>query len=172
MSSVRLIAILFVASLAAGQQNAPATSPDIPEPKLPVIDYDACPGKENPIADVKPIKDDRIYSSPDNGKLVARLSAGEKVTVLAGANVIRQPERAVMKYVSPDDTSGPPLKPGDTVLGYGWHVDGNMMFWAKGVWFRESIDAVAENSMCGFTSGFGRGGCAIDIIKDGAIEWW
>jgi hypothetical protein len=53
-------------------------------------------------------------------------------------------------------------KVADTVLGYGWHLNGNMVFWAKGVWFQESIEAVAEKSACGFGS-FGAGACTIDI---------
>ena len=171
MGIVRLIAILLVASAAAGQQKDSTTSSDIPEPKLPVFDYDACPGKRDPIPNVKLVTDDLMYSSPDKGKLVARLSVGDKVTVLAGANVVRQPDRAVIKYVSRDDPSWPPLKVGDIVLSYGWHVDGNMVFWAKGVWFQENIEAVAEKDECGFGS-FGPGGCSIDIVKDGVIEWW
>lgn len=166
-----MIAILLLASLAAGQNDSTASS-NIPEPKLPVIDYDACPGRSNPIPNVKLVKDDRIYSSPDNGKLIARLKTDEKVTVLGGANVIRQPDRAVIRYVSGDDTRWPPVKVGDPVLSYGWHVDGNMVFWAKGVRFEENIEAVAEKGACGFTSGFGLGGCTIDIVKDGVIEWW
>ena len=171
MGIVRLIAILLVASAAAGQQKDSTTSSDIAEPKLPVIDYDACP-KRDPIPNVKLVTDDLMYSSPDKGKLVARLSVGDKVTVLAGANVVRQPDRAVIKYVSRDDPSWPPLKVGDIVLSYGWHVDGNMVFWSKGVWFQEDIESVAEKGVCGFTSGFGPGGCTIDIVKDGVIEWW
>jgi len=169
---VRLIAVLFLASLAAGKQNDPATSSNTPDPKLPVIDYEGCPGKSNPIPNVKLVKDDLIYSSPDKGNLVARLTAGQRVTVLAGANVVRQPDRAVIKYVSHDDTHWPPVKAGDIVLSYGWHVDGNMVFWSKGVWFQEDIESVAEKGVCGFTSGFGPGGCTIDIVKDGVIEWW
>ena len=168
---IRLIAILLLASLAAGQQNESATSSSIPEPKLPVIDYDACPGRSNPIPNVKLVNDGLIYASPDKGKLVAKLNAGEEVTVLAGANVTRQPDRAVIKYVSPDDASQRPLKVGDIALGYGWHVDGNMLFWAKGVWFQEDIETVAEKGGCGFGS-FGPGGCTVDIVKDGVIEWW
>jgi len=172
MSIVRLIAILFVASLAAAQPNGSGASSNNSEPKLPVIDYDACPGKGEPIPNVKLVKSGLIYSSPGKGRLVARLTAGEKVTVLAGANVIRQPDRAVIKYVSPDDTSRPPLKVGEIVPSYGWNVDGNMVFWAKGAWFQEGREAVAEKGECGFTSGFGLGGCTIDIVKDGVIEWW
>jgi len=167
-----VIAILFAIACTAVAQNESGSPSNIPEPKLPVVDRDACPGQSDPIPNVKLVKDDVIYSSPGKGKLVARLSAGEKVMVLAGANVIRQPDRAVIKYVSRDVSSWPPLKVGDIVLGYGWHVDGNMVFWAKGVRFEENIEAVAEKGVCGFTSGFGPGGCTIDIIKDGAIEWW
>lgn len=172
MSILRLIAILLAASFVMAQRNDSPSSSYIPEPKLPVIDYDACPGKSDPILNVKLVKDDQIYSSPDKGKFIAKLSSGEKVTVLAGANVIRQPDRAVIRYVSPDNPSWPPLKSGDAILSYGWHVDGNVVFWAKGVRFEEFIDAVAEKGKCGFTSGFGPGGCTIDIVKDGAIEWW
>lgn len=166
------LAILFAFTCTAVAQNEGTPPSDIPEPSLPVIDRDGCPGKSGPIPNVKIVRDDVIYSSPDKGELVAKVSAGDKVTVLAGANVIRQPDSAVVKYVSRDDTSWPPLKVGDIVLGYGWHVDGNMVFWAKGVKFQENIEAVAEKGVCGFTSGFGPAGCTIDIVKDGVIEWW
>ena len=86
--------------------------------------------------------------------------------------MIRQPDQARIKSVSPDEASWPQLKIGDVVLGYGWHVDGNMVFWAKGAWFQEDIEAVSEKGQCGFTSGFGPGGCTIDIIQTGIIEWW
>lgn len=167
-----VLAILLVITCAAVAQNKGGSASTVPEPKLPVIDYEACPGKSEPISNVKLIKDDLIYSSPDKGNLVGKLSAGDELTVIAGANVIRQPDRAVVKYASPSDTSSPRLKAGDIVFGYGWHVDGNMVFWAKGVWFEDNIEAVAEKGECGFTSGFGPGGCDIDILKDGVIEWW
>lgn len=172
MSRVQLIAILLLVSPAMGQQNGPVISFSTREPKLPVIDHDACLGSTDPIPDVKIVKDDTIYSSPDNGKFIAKVRVGERVTVLSGANVIRQPDRAVIKYVSPDDAGLPPLKVGDTILGYGWHADGNMVFWAKGRWLSDDIETVAENGACGFTSGFGPSGCTIDIVKDGVIEWW
>lgn len=167
-----LFAILFAVTCTAVAQKESISTSKIPEPKLPVIDYDACPGKGDPISNVKLVRDDVIYSAPNDGKLVAKLTTGEKVTILAGATVIRQPDKAVLKYVSPDDTSLQPIKAGDTVFGYGWHVDGNMVFWAKGVRFEVYKDAVAEKGRCGFTSGFGAAGCTIDIVKDGIIEWW
>jgi hypothetical protein len=172
MALIRIIAIFFVASLAAGQEIDSASSSGTREPKLPVIDYGACPGKSEPIPDVKLVQDDLIYSLPGAGKVVAKLSAGDKVTVLAGANVIRQPDRAVVRYFPTGDKGvWPPVKVGETVLGYGWRVDGNMAFWAKGAWFEEDIESVAEGGMCGFKF-FGPGGCSIEIVKGGVIEWW
>ena len=87
MNMVRL-SILFVASLAAGQQNHSVTSPNTPEPTLPVIDYDSCPGRGEPISNVKLVKDELIYSSPDKGKLVAKLSAGAASRTTSGAAYI------------------------------------------------------------------------------------
>jgi hypothetical protein len=167
-----VLAILFAITCTAVAQNESSSTSKIPKPKLPVIDNDACPGKSDPIPNVKLVKDDVVYSSPVKGKLLARLRAGEKVTVLAGANVIHQPDRAVIKHACRDDSSWPPLNVGEIVLGYGWHVDGNMMFWAKGVWFNEDLEHIAGKVACGFTSGFGPEGCSIDIIKGGVIEWW
>jgi hypothetical protein len=71
MSRVGLITIVLMASLAAAQHNDSATSSNILEPTLPMIDYDACPGKSNPIPNVKLVKSGLVYSSPDKGKLVA-----------------------------------------------------------------------------------------------------
>ena len=166
-----VLATLFTITCTAIAQNKGTSPSDIPEPKLPVIDYDGCPGKSQPIPDVKIVKAGLIYSSPDNGKLIANLKVGEIVTVLAGANVVRKPDAAVIKYASPDDTSSP-LKAGDAALGYGWHVGGNFVFWARGVRFEVDFSAVAEKGNCGYTSGFGPGGCTIDIVQDGVIEWW
>jgi hypothetical protein len=77
-------------------------------------------------------------------------------------NIIREPDIAVIKYVGPDDPSS--FKVGDVAFGYGIEADANDVFWAKGVWFAEWDEAVAEKGHCGFISGFGQGGCTIDII--------
>jgi hypothetical protein len=175
MAAVRLTAILLVALLAAGQQTPSrdsAIASKISEPKLPVIDDDACPGKGKTVPNVKVDKNDRIYSSPDKGRLLGTLKAGEKVTVLSGANVIRQPGRALVRYVPPDDSSLPSLKLGDVLLVYGMHADGDVVFWSKGNWFKQYYEAVAEKGACGFTSGFGLGGCTVEIVQDGMSEWW
>jgi hypothetical protein len=173
MSALRFIAILMLTSLAGGQaaSNPKIGQSNTPKPELPVVDEYACPGKGKRVPNVKISQDDRIYPSwQGNEKSVGTLKAGEQVTVLAGVNVTREPDRAVIKYVSAD--SSPLLKAGDIALGYGLDADENIVFWSNGVWFGEWIEAVAEKGQCGFTSGFGLGGCEIDIVNDGISEWW
>ena len=160
--------------IASGQKQP--TNPKIgksntPEPTLPVVDDYACPGKGNTVPNVMISQRDRIYSSwQDDRKLIGTLKAGDKVTVLGGANIIREPDTAIIKYVGPDDS--PLLKVGDVAHGYGLDADENIVFWAKGVWFAGDIETVAEKGQCGFTSGFGQGGCTIDIVEDGVSDWW
>jgi hypothetical protein len=173
MAVIRLIAILLVTSLVSAQEPS---SPKIglsntPKPKLPVVNYEACPGKGRTVPNVKISQDDHIYRSwRRNGKSIGTLKAGEEVTVLGGVNVVREPDRAVIKYVDP--YNDPSIKVGDVALGYGIEAGGDVVFWSKGTWFAVWIEAVAEKGQCGFTSGFGQGGCEIDIIKDGVSEWW
>jgi hypothetical protein len=173
MSAIRFFAILMLSSLAVAQQpsNPLIGKSNTPKPELPVIDEYACPGKGNIVPNVKIDKDDRIFPSwNENEKSIGTLKAGEEVTVLGGANVIREPGTAIIKYVRPDDS--PLLKVGDVALVYGLDADENIVFWSKGVWFGSWIEEVAEKGQCGFASGFGLGGCTMDIMKDGATEWW
>jgi hypothetical protein len=115
MIAIRLCALLVLAALGTAQQ------PSAPEPKskkLPVIDYDACPGKGNPVPHVKIERDDQMYSSWQGKRIaVGPLKAGDEVTVLAGVNVIREPGRA--SITQPDAEHS--LKPGDVVPVYGFH---------------------------------------------------
>jgi hypothetical protein len=177
MAVIRVIAILLLTSLISAQEaSVPETvHSNTPEPKLPFINYNACPGKGKTVPNVKIEKKTRIYPTwQGNGTPIGTLKAGEEVAVLGGANVIREPDAAVIKYVSPHDGT-PSLKVGDIALGYGVEPDevgGHVVFSSKGTWFTEWIESVAEKGRCGFTSGFGPGGCTIDIVKDGVSEWW
>jgi hypothetical protein len=51
MIAIRLGAFFLMATLAAAQQTSVSKPPkaSVPEPKLPVIDYDACPGKDRTV---------------------------------------------------------------------------------------------------------------------------
>ncbi len=173
MRTIRLIAVLLLCSLLSAQE---ASEPEIgrsntPEPKPPVVDHNACPGKDKIVPKVSVEQDATLHSSWQNvEESIGVLKAGERVTVIGGANVIRQPDTAVIKYVGADLPSS--LKVGDAAFGYGVEADGNVVFWSHGRWFSEWIEAVAETGGCGFTAGFGQGGCTIDITKAGVSEWW
>jgi hypothetical protein len=165
--------LLFSASLdeTAGSKMSLAGA-DVRVPKLPVIDYSTCPGDGRIVPDWKIERDDRVYSSFQDGRTaVGALKAGEKVTVLRGANVVREPDQAVIKYIGPSDDPSL-LKVGAVALGYGVEPNQYVIFWSNGVWFVEDIEMVAEKGACGFALGFAAGGCTMDIVKDGTSEWW
>src|ERR1700730_1027497 len=147
MITMRLGAILLLATLAGAQQTSSPMSAEssIPEPELPVIDYKACPGEGRVVHDWKIKRNVRIYSSwRDKRTIVGTLKAGEKVTVLAGVNVIREPSRALIKRGGGESLAqNISLNPGDMVLLYGFRASGDYDFWAKGVWFTESHEEVA-----------------------------
>jgi hypothetical protein len=173
MLAIRLLALALLVSLASGQDlSTPQIGrSDTPVPGLPVVDDRACPGKDNTVPNVKVSQQSQLHSSwKDDAKPIGTLTAGEKVTVLGGINVVREPDKAIIKYIGPDLPSL--LKVGERALAYGIEADGDIVFWAEGVWFKEWIEAAAETGHCGFTSGFSLGGCTIDIIKDGSSEWW
>jgi hypothetical protein len=132
-----------------------------------VIDYKACPGKGRIVPDLKIKRNGRVYSSwQDQRVLVSTLKAGEEVTVLAGVNVIREPDSALVKQADVDLS----LKPGDAVLGYGLHSDGYYDFWANGAWFTKYFEEIAgKGDLCGFAD---KSQCAIVITKNGVKEWW
>ena len=138
----------------------------IPEPKLPMIDNDACPGRGRTVADYKITRNFGMYSSyRESRTLVANLKAGDRVTILAGVNVIREPDRALITQLH-DGV----LRPGDVVLGYGFHANGGMDFWSNGVWFEDFVESIiGKGGSCGFAD---ETQCDIQITKNGIAEWW
>jgi hypothetical protein len=168
MIAIRLSAFLLLAMLATAQQNsAPKPESQTPEPKLPVIDYKACPGEGRTVPHVKIEHHDQMVSSwQDTRVLVGTLKAGEEVTVLAGVNLIREPDRALNKQPDADLS----LKAGDEVLLYGFHSDGTYDAWAKGVWFTYWYENIAgKGDICGFAD---KSRCNLVVIKNGVSEWW
>jgi hypothetical protein len=175
MATIRLASVLLLLTFVARGQEVSAPEVGLSNtqtPKLPVIDDKACPGRGQPVPNVELTQDYKVYSSwQDKRREIGRLKAGESVTVLDGVNVVREPDKAVIKYVGPDEESLS-LKVGEAALGYGIEADANDIFWAKGIWFAEWDEAVAEKGHCGFTSGFSLGGCTIDIVEYGKRDWW
>lgn len=161
--------ILLPTSERASTQGAAA--PRVPEPRLPIIDHDGCPAASTPIRHFKIEQDDRLYSSwQGRGIVVATLKAGDEVTILSGLNIIRKPDRGVVRP-SPYPLNGTAsLKPGDVVLRYGLNGDYLWKYWGRGVWFAQSDETdVEKGSRCGFTD---ESGCTIAIVKNGVKERW
>ena len=114
---IRLGMLLLLATIATAQQTPPArsTNSSFSEPKLPVIDYDACPGKGRVVPNWKIKRNSPAYSSwQDRRTQTGTLKAGDKVTVLAGVNVTRKPDRILVTRSFPDLG----LEPGDIILRY------------------------------------------------------
>ncbi len=132
-----------------------------------MIDYKACPGEGRTVPHVKIERDDRIYSSWEDERVSAgALKAGDKVTVLAGVNVIREPDRALTRRPDADLS----LKAGDEVFLYGFHSDGDYDAWARGIWFTYSYENIAaKGDSCGFAD---KSQCNLVIVKNGVKEWW
>jgi hypothetical protein len=175
MALVRLGAFLLIATLVAASQNSGPKSSKSPvaEPKLPVIDFDAC-GSPNPnIYSGEPVHyklqaDDHLYSSWQVSRtLVRSLARGTEVTKIGAVNIIREPDRGVI--TGGVDDSLRPLVRGDEVLGYGLHSDGLISFWGKGISFTEYYENIAFKGSCGFAD---KTQCHINITKLGVQEWW
>jgi hypothetical protein len=166
---MRLGLCFLLLSSAAAQQKLTVTStkPTIAGPKLPLIDYNACPGKDANVPQWKLVQKDQIYSSwRPNRTAVGALKAGDEVTVIMGISVIREPDRAIATHPG----SELPLKAGEVALRYGLDPDGNWQFWGKGVWFSEIYEQVVEK---GDSCGFGdESQCTMQITKNGVREWW
>jgi hypothetical protein len=176
MTAIRLGALLLLATLATAQQISDPKSAEssISEPKLPVIDYDACPGKGRIVPDLKIKQAERTYSSwQDKRVSIGTLKTGEEVTALAGVNVIREPDRALIKQSGVESLArekGVSLKSGDVVFRYGNHADGYSDFWTRGVWYTEYWEEiVVKDGWCGFAD---KSECTVEIVKNGVREWW
>jgi hypothetical protein len=170
MIAIRLGTLLLLATLVTAQDSSPPKSVESGIPKLPFIEYDACPGAATRSSSTprKVQENDKLYSLwQDRRTVVGALKVGEKVILLAGVNVIREPDQGVVTQPTVDD---PPLKPGDDVLLYGLNGDGDWNLWTKGAWHKvNSENVVAKGSSCGFAD---KSQCYIAITKNGLKEWW
>jgi hypothetical protein len=175
MALVRLGAFLIIATLVAASQNSGPKSSKSPvaEPKLPVIDFDACGSPNHSIYSGEPVPykleaDDRLYSSwQDSRTFVRSLARGTEVTTVGAVNIIREPDRGII--TGEVDESPQPLHRGDEVLGYGLHSDSSISFWSKGIAFTEYDENIAFKGSCGFAD---KTQCHINITKPGVQEWW
>ncbi len=166
--------LILLATLACAQQT-PTT-----EPNLPVINVNACPqpravGEKEVSVRVALVENQEIYSSWSNNRSVyGTLKAGETVTALAGLEVIREPDQALLTETGAAELTkeyGLSFKRGDRVLRYGLRDDCQFDFWGKGVWFGffDTEHQGDLNGGCGFAD---KSECEFAILKFGEREWW
>jgi hypothetical protein len=166
----RLAIFLLLATIATVQKSPPSTPNNSigSVPKLPVIDYDACPGKSRVVPNWQISRNSLEYSSwQDQRTQTDTLKAGEKVTVLAGVNVIREPDKILVTQPFPDID----LKPGDIILRYGYLGEGGANIWAKGVWHKE-YDLWRATEKDGKAGCQAKSACNSKVIEDGIKEQW
>lgn len=168
----RTFATGVVLAVIVGFWAAPLFSQTQTEPRLPVIDFDACGSPDprfparNPPSRLE--ADDRMYSSwEDNRTLISNIPRGTEVTRVGAVNITREADQGVLTGVV--DESLRPLVQGDEVLGYGLHSNSRISFWGKGVSFTEHYENIASKGLCGFRD---KTQCHINIVKSGVQEWW
>ena len=95
-----------------------------------------------------------------------RLKAGQKIAVLGGINIARQPTRILVTKPKPDIG----LQPGDVILRYQVLGEGQADIWTKGA-FHEGYDLwtaiETDGSGCRAIDA-----CDSKVIENGVIEQW
>jgi hypothetical protein len=169
MSMKSLAAILLFVTMASAQQARSTTHANAAEgtaePKLPVIDYKACPFEGCSFGKWKVTKNSTIYSSWKHDRTeIGKLKAGQEVTGLTGVYITRKPDRVLVKQSIPDLK----LQPGDVILRYMYLGEGFANVWFKGAWHKE-FD-------CTFITEKSSGGCLRDcsaiVTEEGKKDWW
>lgn len=162
----RFVLLLFSAFAAAQQAaNIPAASGQ--EPKLPVIEYNACPFEGCTFGKWKVTKQSALFSSWEEGHTeIGKLNPREEVTGMTSVHITRMPDRiAVTKSIPDLDAAA-----GGVILRYMYLGEGTANIWIKGHWYQGyDCTFVTEDEKNG-------GGCQKDcsaIVKEyGVREWW
>jgi hypothetical protein len=168
MTAIRIAPFLLLANLAFAQQVTPAKPS---EPTLPFVDDRACPLETDAVQYVNIEHADQMYSSwREKRAVVARLLPKDRVMVLRGVNVVREPDRAVVLQPIERKDDGVSVKTGDTLLRYGLNAAQYWELWTNGKWFVESENFVVEKgAQCDPENALG---CTIQVVKNGTQEWW
>lgn len=166
MTAIRLSAFLLLTAIATAQQAAsPPSASGIPEPKLPVANESACPGKGHIVSNWKITHSSSMYSSwQDDRTQTAKMEPGEQVIVVAGVQVIRHPDRILVTQPIPDLH----LKPGDIILRFNRLGEGAADIWASGAW-HNNYDASFTTEKNGLGC---RKDCLGRVIEEGVREYW
>lgn len=135
------------------------------EPKLPVVDENACPFEGCTFGPWKVTKDSTLYSAwESNRKIIATLKQGQNVTAITGVHITIKPD--VIRITKAVPTLS--LRAGDRVLRYMYHGEGFADIWANGKWTKEAD--------CSFVTEKNGDGCGRDcagiVEQEGIKEWW
>ncbi len=169
MRVLRLSSLLLFTALVFAQRDStvPAANPpqNNAEPKLPVIDPNACPSEGCTFREWTVTKESTLYSSWQDGRTeVGRLKPRDKVIGLTGVHITRKPDRILVKQAIPELS----LKPGNVILRYMYVGEGYANIWAKGEWHKEYDSSfITERDGSGCSEG-----CAAVVAQDGVKEWW
>jgi hypothetical protein len=162
----RFLLLLFV-TFVVPQQATNAQGASETEPKLPVVDYNACPFEGCTFGKWKVTKQSILFSSWEEGRTqIGQLNPGEEVTGITGVHITRMPDRIVVTRSIPDLDAAA----GDVILRYMYLGEGTANIWIKGHW-HQGYDCtfVTEDDKKG-------GGCQRDcgaVVKEyGVKEWW
>lgn len=166
--AIRFLAFVLLATLAPAQQVPTATSAEpqagVAEPTLPIVSDNACPANGRVVPHWKISKNTQMYSSwQDNRTQMAGLTPGEEVTVLAGAEIIREPDRVLATKPIPEIS----VQKDEVVLRYTQYGEGFADVWAKGVWHKQYYLAATSQNGTGC-----RHQCNSIVIKRGIRESW
>ena len=160
ISLARLGMVLLLPTLAAAQNK-----PDTAKPQLPIVEEQPCLANGRvgwPIESGSP-----MYSSwqPQRTQ-IGRPRASEKVTVLGGINITRQPDKLIVTKPKPDIG----LKPGDFILRYDIFGEGDADIWANGVWHKGyNLWTAMETDGTGCRA---VDACDSKVIQNGIMERW
>jgi hypothetical protein len=157
-------AILLSAAFAIAQLNPALTPQKAPQPALPKVDENVCPGEGCQFGKWKALKRIQVYSTWKAGrKLVVTLSKGESVTAITGVNITFEPSEIRVTKDIPQYG----LKVGDTVFGYMYLGEGFLNAWFNGTWLENFDGSMVDgiNDSCGDR-------CTAKMIKPSRIEWW
>jgi len=146
-------------------QSLSSEAVEVPEPELPVLTEDVCPGKNHTIAHWKIAKEAPMYNSwvSDRSQVGPTMWVGQEVTIIGSMYVVFEPDRVLVTKPIADLS----LKTDDVLLRYAYYSEGIADVWAKGVWHKRYYLSATEAK---------GGGCQSDcnsvVIKNGVKEWW
>jgi hypothetical protein len=138
---------------------------EVPEPELPALSEDVCPGKNRIIAHWKIEKEAPMYNSrgKDRSQVGPTMWIGQEVTIIGSIYVVYEPDHVLVTKPIPDLS----LKNDDVLLRYAYHGEGVADVWAKGAWHKQYYLAATEADGGGCQSN-----CNSVVIKNGVKEWW